>query len=201
MDENAPSLRDVRKRETIRALTDTARRLTIEHGFAGFTVEEVCAEVGVSRRTFFNYFESKENAVFGYTEIDPRLVELDEAFVARSGDLLDDFTDVVIRRWEMLDPLSDAPALLRVIEHEPRLLKGAFDRLAENERRDVALIVRREGEEHALRAEVVVHTVGACIRMAVGQILEHQSPVPFGTLVAERLDIARDLFTSAQKVH
>jgi len=121
MENNAPSLRDVRKRETIRALTDTARRLTIERGFAGFTVEEVCAEAGVSRRTFFNYFESKDNAVFGYTEIDPRLVELDDEFVAKSGDLLDDFVDVVVRRWEMLDPLSDAPALLQVIEHEPRL--------------------------------------------------------------------------------
>lgn len=201
MDENAPSLRDVRKRETILALTDTARRLTIERGFAGFTVDEVCAEAGVSRRTFFNYFESKENAVFGFTEIDPRLVELDDELVAGDGDLLDDFVDVVIRRWEMLDPLSDAPALLQVIEHEPRLLKGAFERLAENERRDVALIVRREGPDAEVRAEVVVHTVGACIRMAVGQILEHQSPVPFGDLVAERLDIARDVFTSAQKAH
>ncbi len=201
MENNAPSLRDVRKRETIRALTDTARRLTIERGFAGFTVEEVCAEAGVSRRTFFNYFESKENAVFGYTEIDPRLVELDDEFVAKSGDLLDDFVDVVVRRWEMLDPLSDAPALLQVIEHEPRLLKGAFERLAENERRDVALIVRREGADQTMRAEVVVHTVGACIRLAVAQILDHQSPIPFGRLVAERLDIARDLFTSAQKDH
>ncbi|MFK0401240.1 TetR/AcrR family transcriptional regulator [Microbacterium sp. NPDC090225] len=201
MEHNAPSLRDIRKRETIRALTDTARRLTIDRGFAGFTVEEVCADAGVSRRTFFNYFESKENAVFGFTEIDPRLVELDDEFVARSGDLLDDFVEVILRRWEMLDPLSDAPALLEVIEHEPRLLKGAFERLAENERRDVALIVRREGAHQELRAEVVVHTVGACIRMAVGQILEHQSPVPFGELVAERLDIARDLFSSAQKDH
>ncbi|MGN7965088.1 TetR/AcrR family transcriptional regulator [Microbacterium sp. 22179] len=201
MENNAPSLRDVRKRETIRALTDTARRLTIERGFAGFTVEEVCAEAGVSRRTFFNYFESKDNAVFGYTEIDPRLVELDDEFVAKSGDLLDDFVDVVVRRWEMLDPLSDAPALLQVIEHEPRLLKGAFERLAENERRDVALIVRREGADQTMRAEVVVHTVGACIRLAVAQILDHQSSIPFGRLVAERLDIARDLFASAQKDH
>ncbi|MFJ4252667.1 TetR/AcrR family transcriptional regulator [Microbacterium sp. NPDC090003] len=201
MENNAPSLRDVRKRETIRVLTDVARRLTIERGFAGFTVDEVCAEAGVSRRTFFNYFESKDNAVFGYTEVDPRLVALDDEFVAKNGDLLDDFVDVVIRRWEMLDPLSDAPALLQVIEHEPRLLKGAFERLAENERRDVALIVRREGADQTMRAEVVVHTVGACIRMAVGQILDHQSPVPFGELVAERLDIARDVFASAQKDH
>lgn len=40
---------------------------------------------------------------------DPRLVELDDEFVAKSGDLLDGFVDIVIRRGEMLDPPSDAP--------------------------------------------------------------------------------------------
>lgn len=199
MGENAVSLRDVRKRETIRALTDIARRLTTERGFAGFTVDEVCAEAGVSRRTFFNYFDSKEDAVYGFTEIDPRLVALEEDFIQERGDLLDDFVDTIIRRWELLDPLPDAPALFAVIEHEPRLLKGIFERMAENERRDVALIVRREGAESALLAEVVVHSVGALLRMAVEQILHHHSSETFETLVTQRLAIARAAFTSSQK--
>lgn len=199
MESNAPSLRDLRKRDTIRTLTDSARRLTIERGFAGFTVDEMCADAGVSRRTFFNYFESKENAVFGFTEIDPRLVALDDDFASMRGDLVDDFVAMVLRRWELVDPLSDAPALLAVIENEPKLLRGAFERLAENERRDVALILRREGAGAALRAEVVVHIVGACIRMAVDQILQHHSPTPFADLVVERIAVARDSLASAQK--
>ncbi|MFS0852166.1 TetR/AcrR family transcriptional regulator [Microbacterium sp. 179-I 3D4 NHS] len=199
MDDSAPSAREARKRDTIRALTDTARRLTVERGFTGFTVDEVCAEAGVSRRTFFNYFESKENAVFGFTELDPRLVALDDDFVAMRGTLLDDFVSTMIRRWELLDPLSDAPALFAVIEQEPRLLRGAFERLAENERRDVALITRREGAEAVERAEVVVHTVGALVRMAVDQILHSASPEPFGELVTRRLALARAEFALAQK--
>jgi len=199
MESNAPSLRDLRKRDTIRTLTDSARRLTIERGFAGFTVDEMCVDAGVSRRTFFNYFESKENAVFGFTEIDPRLVALDDEFASMRGDLVDDFVAMVLRRWELVDPLSDAPALLAVIENEPKLLRGAFERLAENERRDVALILRREGAGAALRAEVVVHIVGACIRMAADQILQHHSPTPFADLVAERIAVARDTLASAQK--
>jgi AcrR family transcriptional regulator len=199
MTENAVSLRDARKRDTIHTLTEVARRFTIERGFAGFTVDEVCAAAGVSRRTFFNYFESKENAVYGFTEIDPRLVEVDEQFVAARGDLLDDFVETIIRRWELLDPLSDAPALFAVIEHEPRLLKGIFERMAESERRDVALIVRREGAHATLLAEVVVHSVGALIRMAVEQILHHHSVDAFEDLVMQRLAIARAAFTSSQK--
>ena len=89
MRESADSLREQRRRETTRALTDAARRLTTERGFAGFTVEELCTEVGVSRRTFFNYFESKENAVFGFAAIDSRQEGLEAEFVARSGDLLE----------------------------------------------------------------------------------------------------------------
>src|SRR5690242_5509457 len=116
MDESAESLRDQRKRETSRSLTDAARRLTAEQGFAGFTVEELCAEVGVSRRTFFNYFESKENAVFGFAAIDSRQEELEEEFLERSGDLLDDFLRLTIARFELFNPLDDAPALFEVIE-------------------------------------------------------------------------------------
>ncbi|AXL13088.1 TetR family transcriptional regulator [Microbacterium foliorum] len=190
-------MRDLRKRETIRSLTDIARRLTVDHGFSGFTVEDVCAEAGISRRTFFNYFESKENAVFGFTEIDPRLLELEEEFVMMEGDLLDDFVAIMLRRWALLDPLSDAPALMSVIENEPRLLRGAFERLAENERRDVALIVRREGESEMLRAEVVVHMTGALVRMAVDQLLHHHSTESIEDLVLRRLDVARAAFATA----
>ncbi|MGN0042882.1 TetR/AcrR family transcriptional regulator [Rhodococcus sp. (in: high G+C Gram-positive bacteria)] len=47
------------------ALVEHARTLTARRGLAGFTVEELCEHVGVSRRTFFNYFASKEDAVLG----------------------------------------------------------------------------------------------------------------------------------------
>jgi AcrR family transcriptional regulator len=42
-----------------------ARRATVEHGLTGFTIEQLCESVGVSRRTFFNHFASKEDVVLG----------------------------------------------------------------------------------------------------------------------------------------
>ncbi|MEV7609861.1 TetR/AcrR family transcriptional regulator [Microbacterium sp. NPDC089320] len=201
MSESADSLREQRKRGTSRALTDEARRLTTEHGFAGFTVEELCAGVGVSRRTFFNYFESKENAVFGFAAIDSRQEALEAEFVAQDGDLLDDFIALTIARFDLFNPLEDAPALFAVIEQEPRLLKAAFEQLAKNERRDGELIVQRSGngDDADLRAEVMVHTVGALVRLCMDQLLHQHSTDSFSDLVTRRLEIARTVFAPSQK--
>lgn len=203
MSDSADSLREQRKRETSRGLTDAARRMTTERGFAGFTIEELCADVGVSRRTFFNYFESKENAVFGFATIDSRQEALEEDFSAQHGDLLDDFIQLTIRRFELFNPVDDAPALFAVIEQEPRLIKAAFEQIAKNERRDVGLILRRieDAPDAELRAEVVVHTVGALVRMSMDQLLHHQSTEPFGDLITRRLGLARSLYAPSQKDH
>ena len=201
MSDSAESLREQRKRETSRALTAAARRLTTEKGFAGFTVEELCAEVGVSRRTFFNYFESKENAVFGFAVIDSRQEALEETFLTESGPLLDDFLRLTILRFGLFNPLEDAAELFAVVEQEPRLLKAAFEQIAKNERRDTELIARRMGAvaDAELRAEVMVHSVGALVRLSMDQLLHHHSTDSFEDLITRRLELARSVYAPTQK--
>lgn len=204
MDESAESLRALRKRETARHLTEAARRLTAEHGFTGYTIEQLCAEVGVSRRTFFNYFDTKESAILGLDGEDPRLEALADAFVTQGRDqgrdLVEDFIELQFARWDLVDPLSEAPVLFAIFDREPRLVKGMFDRMAENERRDVRLIAAREGfDDDDLRAEVIVHTVGALFRLAADQILNRHSLDPIRTHVNRRLSIARNVLATPRK--
>lgn len=58
-------LRARKKEATRRALQQEALRLAVEHGVDELTVEAISAAVGVSARTFFNYFGSKEEALLG----------------------------------------------------------------------------------------------------------------------------------------
>lgn len=71
--------RAARRAQTERALRAAALDLAEERGFDGFTVDEVAARAGVSPRTFFNYFPTKEAAVLA----DPRPVM--EAMIAAIG--------------------------------------------------------------------------------------------------------------------
>jgi len=58
-----PGLRERKKAATRQALHEAAVRLAIEHGAERVTVEAIADDAGVSRRTFSNYFGSKEEAL------------------------------------------------------------------------------------------------------------------------------------------
>lgn len=57
------SRRELNRLATRRAITDTVLRLAEAQEFSSITVDRVAEEAGVSRRTFFNYFRSLEEAL------------------------------------------------------------------------------------------------------------------------------------------
>ncbi len=60
-------LRERKKRATRAALAEAAVRLAVEHGVDKVTVEAISAAAGVSVRTFFNYFDTRDD-VFVLTD-------------------------------------------------------------------------------------------------------------------------------------
>jgi AcrR family transcriptional regulator len=60
----ASSGQERRRRRTQRALQNAAVELVGRRGLADVTAEDIAAEAGVSRRTFFNHFPTKAAALF-----------------------------------------------------------------------------------------------------------------------------------------
>src|ERR1700735_1928877 len=58
-----PGLRERKKLETTQALAWAAVQLAVERGLENVRVADITDRVNVSRRTFTNYFSSKEEAI------------------------------------------------------------------------------------------------------------------------------------------
>ena len=56
----ADGLRERKRRETLRRITDAGIALFIEKGYEAATLDDIAAKAGISRRTFFYYFKSKD---------------------------------------------------------------------------------------------------------------------------------------------
>jgi len=71
--ETASSLVAERQRQTWTAIHHAAAAATLEQGPDEVTVAQIAGAAGVSTRTFFNYFDSKEDAILGVRA--PRITE------------------------------------------------------------------------------------------------------------------------------
>jgi AcrR family transcriptional regulator len=76
-----PTLRDRTSRAVRSEVGAVALRLFIEQGFDKTTVDQIAAEAGLSRTSFFRYFATKEDVVLG--NIEERGHQVLDALIAR----------------------------------------------------------------------------------------------------------------------
>ncbi|PZQ76362.1 MAG: TetR family transcriptional regulator [Variovorax paradoxus] len=91
-------LRERKQRETRQRIAELALRLFLDHGYDGTTLDAIASAAGISRRTFFSYFKSKDDIILFGMEADS--AELIAELLKTSPDVppLDAVRDVMVKR-------------------------------------------------------------------------------------------------------
>lgn len=168
------SLRDRKRAETWNALHQAAVDAAVSGGLEQVTVEAVAAAAGVSCRTFFNYFATKEDAVLGLRE--PTVDEAVLACYDVDGDLLEETGRLMLSVMRSIqggdEESSHRPELFAKYPH---LLHRRFQYVTKVEQLLTGLVAERlqasarwQGREHEFdageTARMLVMVVAAGMR-------------------------------------
>ena len=155
MNEKLPGLRERTRRAVRMEIAEAAGALFVERGFEATTIDDIAAAVGMSQRSVFRYFATKEEIVLG--KFDLVVDDMLDALRARPADeavwtSLHHVFDVLVSlaeapgREEMVEPIH------RVIFETPVLLAGYLQKLQQIQDAVVAALLERAeaaGTPHA----------------------------------------------------
>lgn len=185
-----PGLRERKRALTHAALERAAVEIAAEQSIEQATVEAICARAGVSPRTFFNYFESKDDAIVGIRDIaiDPDLLR--EA--TRQGDsLVDAVIDLLVDLMTPAFAQADLfPARRELLRQHPHLLgrqAAQLRRMTDELSAAVVSIMAAQDPRNnaAPHPDLVVALCGTAVRVAVHERVDSRvAPTP--DLIATR---------------
>jgi AcrR family transcriptional regulator len=205
-------LRERKRAATRLAITDAARALTAAHGVSGFTVEQLCEEVGISRRTFFNYFPGKEDAILG-DPTDSIPEALAKAFVeggrkfapvpqsgALTPTLLDDFIELAAAMTERLAmSRKELLRLQQAISSEPKLMAKATHGTRQAQDAFAQLLAARERllpEDRRIR--LAVSLLSAVVERAGAEFFAEWNTRSYRDILTDTVNTARALLAPEQ---
>ena len=124
------SLRESKKLRTRHEIADSAMRLFAERGFDHVTVAEVAAAAGVSEKTVFNYFPTKEDLF--YDEVPARQAAIRAAIRGRAPgeSILSALRRLQVAECQRLSSPGFA-TFARIIEESPALRAKELEVMAE----------------------------------------------------------------------
>jgi AcrR family transcriptional regulator len=168
----SPDLRERRRLATQAEIEHVALELFALHGSEHTTVDDIATGAGVSPRTFFRYFPTKEDAALGANRaFDAALAERLEARVDRTSSLTDLEAAIAGVLAEMVTEAGSVERMLRVrcLVMDDAGLRSALQRMdAEQSRAFFRRIAAATGSATVdLRTRIISETLGAGLRAAL----------------------------------
>jgi len=186
-----------RSRASLRAeIAEVAFKVFAERGFDQVTATEVAQAAGISRASFFRYFESKEDAVFvaqddlGVDVADALRGRRDgeDAWTALRGAL-----DVAVTTYQY-DP-DEALARLRLIRGTPDLRSHQLDRLEQWKKVIGAALAERLGvRDDDIRVEALVGAALGALDAALSRWSQSDGAEDLIRLIDEAFAVIADPF-------
>ncbi len=132
MSEQLPPLRERTRRAVRREIAKAAESLFVERGFEATTIDDIAALAGMSQRSVFRYFATKEEIVLGKFD----LVVDDMLAALRARPAGEEVWTSLHRVFDVLVSLAETPGheenvepIHRVIFETPALLAGYLQKL------------------------------------------------------------------------
>jgi len=192
--EQPVSLRERKKQATRRLLRRAALDLVAERGLANVTVEDIADAAEVSPRTFFNYFPSKEAALFGGQDPDRAAMLRDRIASRPAGEPVLGVLRTVLAEdtQSMADELRslggdprDALRRMKEARNDPHVRAAHAAQMARIERAIAEGLATRLGADQetdpypSVLAAAAVAVIRACIAFWAGS----GGTVPLGQLI------------------
>lgn len=186
-----------RHEETAHHISVCSQLLADECGFDGFTMNDLAESAGVSRRTLFNYFPGKADAVLGAHPGVP--VDLVEEF--RSGgphqNLVQDLGVLVhtVLAAKEIDR-DEMTRYRRLLKNNPKLVAVAQERLKVISEQIVAEILEREGPTFGTqRARVAAAVLLALLDTSLDSFVEDNIDRQLADVFMDNLNTAHELLS------
>ncbi|MFI5720837.1 TetR family transcriptional regulator [Nocardia sp. NPDC051750] len=188
----AEGLRE-RTRRAVRAeLTEVAIGLFARQGFEATTVEEIARAAGMTKRSFFRYFPTKEEAVFGGIDLTGEQVIADLAARPAGEDPWDSL-HFVLRNWQdEIHASEQMLAVLRLVEVTPALGGRLHQRRAEWRQRVSDAVRQLPGAEiDSFTADLLTNTAVAVLDAVSGEWLRSGGTADRAALLDRGFALAR----------
>jgi AcrR family transcriptional regulator len=179
-------------------LTVVAQDLFLEQGYAATTVDQIAAAAGMSKRTFFRYFPSKDDLVIGkYDLFGDRIAEALDARPAEEPvwDSLRRVFDITLDYVQDDRARARNDAMDRIVQSSPQLNAGYLEKMQRVQEilvGRVAARLKQQGRNSAgPKPAAIVGAAFACMQSARTAWLDSDQTQPFGAYLDEAMSAFR----------
>ncbi|AVO52217.1 TetR/AcrR family transcriptional regulator [Ectopseudomonas mendocina] len=185
-------LRERKRRETRQRIAEVGQRLFLTNGYESTTLDAIAAEAGISRRTFFSYFKSKDDVILSWQEAGWAGIHAELLQVSPDTSPLDAVRDVLVSHISRYTT-EEMAAIDRLMRSSESLLARKQAYYAEQEKLLFATLceVWRQPERRMTLRVVAMAALGA-MRLAILAWQEQTGqPKPVASFLEEAFEILK----------